>query len=144
MRTSIVESKYTSMYFDEKNRLFEQYWYEESTHMSEEEYKQIHSSWVQKLIKHQYNIYRFLLDNRKNGFIMSTKLQRWHDQNITQVVLQNLPAPTKVKSAIVASEDFLSQLAIEQTVKENEEVNSFVYYFSDIREARDWILKQQY
>lgn len=143
MRTSIVESKYTSMYFDEENRLFEQYWYEESTHMSEEEYKQIHSSWVQILIKHQYNIYRFLLDNRKNGFIMSTKLQRWHDQNITQVVLQNLPAPTKVKSAIVASEDFLSQLAIEQTVKENEEVNSFVYYFSDIREARDWILKQQ-
>jgi len=143
MLVPIVESQYTSMYYDAEKKLFEQYWYSESTHMTDDEYKHIHQRWVQKLIEHRYNIYLFLLDNRKNGFVMSSKLQKWHDQYITQVVLAHLPDPTKVKSAIVASEDFLSQLTIEQTVKENEEVNSFVYYFSDIREAREWITRQQ-
>ncbi|OJJ23015.1 hypothetical protein BKI52_01290 [marine bacterium AO1-C] len=143
MLVSIVESKYTSMYYDTEKKLFEQYWYPESTHMTEEEYKHIHLSWVQKLIKHRYEIYFFLLDNRKNSFVMPRELQKWHDEKITQVVIAHLPDPTKIKSAVVASEDFLSQLAIEQTVKENEEVNSFVYYFSDIREARDWIMRQK-
>ena len=143
MLVPIVESKYTSMYYNAKKKLFEQYWYPESSFITDEKYKHIHLSWVQKLIKHQYNIYLFLLDNRQNGFMISSKLQKWPDQDTAQVVLEHPLNPTKVKSAIVASEDFLSQLSIERTVKENEKVNSFVYYFSDIREARDWIIHQK-
>jgi len=142
MPIPIVESKYTSMYFHEEHRLFEQFWYPESEFMTEEDFKQIHLNWVQKLIKHRYNIHRALLDNLHNLFEMSSELQQWHDQHIHQVVLQNLPDGSNLKVAIVASEDFLTQLGIEHTFLKNQELNSNVYYFTNIREARDWIMKR--
>ena len=142
MQIPIVESKYTSMYFNEESQLFEQFWYAESELMREDDFKQIHLEWVQKLIKNKYNIHRSLLDNRENFFQMSDTLQKWHHQHIHEVVVQHLPDASKLKIAIVASEDFLTQLGIEQTFLKNQEINSNVYYFTDIREARDWIMRQ--
>lgn len=144
MRIPIIETKHCSMYYTESLLLFEQFWYEASEFMTEEDFKQLHLEWVQKLIKNKYNMYRFLLDNRDNLYQMSAKLQKWHDQNIHQVVLQNLPDASKIKVAIVASEDFLTQLGIEQTFLENQELNSNVYYFTDVREARDWLMHQEF
>ncbi|OJJ23016.1 hypothetical protein BKI52_01295 [marine bacterium AO1-C] len=143
MPIPIVESQYTSMYYDEEKKLFEQFWYAESKLMTEEDYKQVHLSWVKKLIKHRYNIRRALLDNLHNFFEMSSELQQWHDQHIHQLVVQNLPDGLNLKVAIVASEDFLTQIGIEHTFLKNQQLNSNTYYFTDIREARDWIMKQQ-
>lgn len=144
MRVPIVETKYCSIYYNESLLLFEQFWYVASESMTEEDFKQLHLTWVQKLIKNKYNMYRFLLDNRDNLYQMSTQLQKWHDQNIHQVVLQNVPDASQMKVALVASDDFLTQLGIERTFLENQQLNSHVYYFTDIREARDWLMHQEF
>ena len=143
MRIPIVESKYTSMYYDANKQLFEQFWYTESEQMTSDDFKQIHLNWVQKLIKHHYNIHRALLDNYHNLFQMSSELQQWHDQHIHQVVLQHLPDAPNLKVAIVASEDFLTQLGIERTFLQNQALNSNVYYFTNLREAQDWLMRQK-
>lgn len=141
MRISIVESQYLSIYINEDQKLFEQFWYAESEHMSDEDYRSLHLAWVQKMIQNKYDLQYFYLDNRANFFVISKTLQQWHAQQVYAPVLAHLPNPNTVKTAIVVSQDFLSQLSIERTVKTKEEINQITYYFTNPHEAQNWLLK---
>ncbi|WP_157558723.1 hypothetical protein [Microscilla marina] len=142
MPIPIVESDYFSIYFTEEFKLFEQFWYASSQQMTEADYKRLHYAWVQKLIENKYNIQYFYLDNRANHFVISKELQQWHAQHIAIPVLNHLPNPDKVKVAMVVSEDFVSQLSIEHTVNTHQDFNQVTYYFTNPKEAQNWLLKQ--
>lgn len=142
MRVPIVESKYLSIYIDEEQKLYEQFWYAESEYMSQDDYQRLHLAWVQKMVKYKYDLRYFYLDNRVNYYVISEALQQWHAQYVYTPILENLPHLDKVKTAIIVSEDFLSQLSIELTIKIKEEVNQMTYYFSDSNEARSWLFQQ--
>lgn len=139
MKVTIVESKFCSIYFDEDLQLYEQYWHKESEDMEDDDYKKIHIEWVSKLVENQYDIAFFLLDNRENNFSMSPELQEWQAENILAKVLENLPSPD-VKVAILQSEDFISQLSIEQAMEENQEADETTRYFDNEVEAKEWLL----
>lgn len=133
------DNKYTAIYFNQSTHLFEQFWYKESENMDDNEYMDIHEGWVKKLLVEKYQIYSFYLDNRENYFTMSPELQEWHAKNITEVVIANLPKPESLKVAIVVSEDFISQLGIEQTMEETNDATQMTRYFEDEEEAREWL-----
>ena len=140
MKVTVLENKYCSIYLDLSLDLFEQYWHSESLHMEEEDYKETHLTMRDHLAENAYTPHRFFLDNRLNFFVISPELQEWHAKNISTKVVESLPNPGLLRVAIIVSEDFISQLSIEQTIEEYTSTNEFTKYFQDEVQAREWLL----
>lgn len=92
------------------------------------------------LLGKAYAPHLFFLDNRLNFFVISPELQQWHAKNISTQIAKTLPNPELLKVAIVVSEDFISQLSIEQTLEEHATTGEISRYFEDECEAREWLL----
>lgn len=140
MKVTLLENKYCSIYLDLDLNLFEQYWHSESSDMEEEDYKEPHLIMRNHLLGKAYAPHLFFLDNRLNFFVISPELQQWHAKNISTKIAETLPNPELLKVAIVVSEDFISQLSIEQTLEEHATTGEISRYFEDEHEAREWLL----
>jgi len=144
MKITLLENKYCSVYLDLNLNLFEQYWHSESIHMEEEDYKETHLNIRNHLLSNTYtphlHPHRFFLDNRLNFFVISPELQEWHAENISIPIAEALPNPDLLKVAIIVSEDFISQLSIEQTLEENPSTGEYTKYFQEESQAREWLL----
>ncbi|OJJ21521.1 hypothetical protein BKI52_13335 [marine bacterium AO1-C] len=138
-KATIREGKFCSMYYDEDLDLYEQYWSTDSEDMEDEDYKEIHTYLGDYLIKHSYTPHNFLLDNRENNFSMSPELQEWQAVNVLGRIAATLPHPERLKIAVLVSEDFISQLSIEQAIEENETTDDTTKYFEEEQAAREWL-----
>ncbi|HAS39313.1 MAG TPA: hypothetical protein DCS93_02485 [Microscillaceae bacterium] len=143
-KVTIIENKYTSIFFDEDLELYEQYWYPESEDMEEEEYKETITYMLEYITEKNYVLLNYLLDNRDFLFSMSPEMQEWQASNVASVLVKLLEkqgqSPQDIKTAIITSEDFISQLSIEQAMEENEVSELTTRYFEDEQEAREWLL----
>jgi len=140
MKVTVLENKYCSIYVDLNLDLFEQYWHSESLYMEDEDYQETHLTMRDHLIEKAYTPHLFFLDNRENFFVISPELQEWHAKNISTKVVESLPNLDLLRVAIITSEDFISQLSIEQTIEEYISTNEFTKYFQEECKAREWLL----
>ena len=140
MKVTVLENQYCSIYVDMDLSLYEQYWHRASSDMEEEDYQEIHLQIRDHLIQNAYPLRGFFLDNRENFFVISPELQEWHAENVSAKLEAALPNASELKVAIVVSEDFISQLSIEQTMEENATSGEVSRYFQDEHEAREWLL----
>lgn len=140
MKVTISENKFCSIYIDPDINLYEQYWHKESVDMKEDDYKRIHSYMAQYLIENKYTPYSFLLDNRENFFTMSPTLQEWQAVHVLGKIVANSPNPERLKTAILVSQDFITQLSIEQSLSENSISEEVSRYFYSEQKAKEWLL----
>ncbi|HAS42166.1 MAG TPA: hypothetical protein DCS93_16940 [Microscillaceae bacterium] len=140
MKVTVLENQYCSIYIDMELNLYEQYWHSASSDMEEEDYKEIHLKVRDHLVSHAYPLRGFFLDNRLNFFVISPELQAWHAENVSAKLEAALLNARELKVAIVVSEDFISQLSIEQTMEENATSGEVSRYFQDEYEAKEWLL----
>ena len=138
-RQTLYSDKYLDVYYNQDLRLIEYYWKEATEDMTEAEYRMILLDLTdevdEKVKSGAWMLDSFLLDNQNFLFVMSPKLQEWHTRKITSV------ATTwgAKKVAIVMSEEFASQMSIEQTMEEDKKANSLTRYFDNMEEAKEWL-----
>lgn len=143
MRSKRYESDYCVVYFDEKTCLYEQYWYKESEKMDVKDFKEmvVKTSAITKGMR--LPLLNILIDNREFLFSIAPELQEWHANYVSPKLQKRIIDISLVKTAYVASNDFISQLSIEQTADENlNKLDTTTRYFETLEEARAWLLDE--
>ena len=132
----IFRNNYLNIQIDQQNSIFYWEWSRETYRMSEDDF-----------VKYSNKILEFVLQNQcKYGvenaidfrFIISPDIQKL----IAQRVIEKGRGSFK-KLAHVVSSDFVSKLSVEQLWKEYERYNFQERYFSDTKEAMDWVLEER-
>ena len=142
----IEENEFTSIYYDQALKLYEQYWHPATADMQDEDYQIIQSRMVAFVKKHRLPILNYYLDNREFYYVMSPEMQDWQVEHISKKLLtttQTILGDTlTIKIAVIISSEFISQLSIEQTVEEySEQVQTGeTRYFDDDQKALEWLL----
>ncbi|NJL14216.1 MAG: hypothetical protein HC913_15205 [Microscillaceae bacterium] len=132
----IYESEVFKIELCREKDLLVQHWFGP---LNEEKYK----ANMKNLVQHTLNntpIYRMLVFPH-TSFVISPALQEWTNQHVFEAMLEN---PLQ-RVAFVFPEAFRSiisieQLAIEQTMDEDQRKSYQTNYFFDRREAETWLL----
>jgi len=134
--------EYLEALYDKKLNLVEFYWKETTAEMTEAEYRMIVTDIVDTIGKKNdagdWSPPNWLLDNRLFFFTMSPKLQEWQARN----VFAKAHYTKAQKCAIVMSEDFITQFAIEQTFEEHDFTDFQIKYFIDLQQANEWLQEE--
>ncbi|EAY25405.1 hypothetical protein M23134_06664 [Microscilla marina ATCC 23134] len=120
--------------------MIEVYWQEESSDMTDDDYKELMGGVIQRMLDNNYlPLLRYqLLDNRSNLFTMSPELQEWQNEHVGKKVVEAIG--DYPKTAFIQSEDFITQLSFEQTMEETDETSGLVRYFDNVIDAKSWLL----
>lgn len=132
----VYKSKYLVLNYYEIDNYIEMIWLPETFYMNAEDYKKEFRKYVEIIT--QYKPKAVLPDTIDMKFTISPKLQEWTNKHIFTFSL----SIGLDKAAFVVSEDFISQLSIEQTMDENEGKKFKTKYFTNKEDARNWILTQ--
>ncbi|WP_299458742.1 STAS/SEC14 domain-containing protein [uncultured Microscilla sp.] len=140
VQVSTESNKYFTAYFDVDLCLFEICWQEESSDMTDDDYKESMGKVIQLMLDNDYLplLQYQLLDNRSNLFTMSPELQEWQSEHIGKQVVEAIG--DYPKTAFIQSEDFITQLSFEQTMEETGETSGLVRYFDNELDAKAWLL----
>ncbi|WP_045114620.1 hypothetical protein [Microscilla marina] len=140
VQISTESNKYFTAYFDVDLCLIEVYWQEESSDMTDDDYKELMGGVIQRMLDNNYlPLLRYqLLDNRSNLFTMSPELQEWQNEHVGKKVVEAIG--DYPKTAFIQSEDFITQLSFEQTMEETDETSGLVRYFDNVIDAKSWLL----
>ncbi len=134
----IYKSQFLNIFYEEDISLMTEIFTEKTENITEKCYKKMMLDILECIKK--YKPTKLIVDLKKFMFIIVPKLQEWQDKNI-------VPEISKCSASIAAyivSEDFFSQMSIEQTVEEKESKKNFtVKYFEDIKKARKWISEKK-
>ena len=131
----IYKNKYIKYIFEEENSLVSYHWTTETENMTVESYKKNILLGIDYVTK--YNPKFLLSDQRGKKFVVSPDLQEWNAKE----TLPKLFKQGVIKFAIIESEDFIIQLATEQTINEDKEKEYSVMFFASEDEAREWFSK---
>lgn len=136
MKKTLFKNKFIAYSFDEETNTFEEVFFEASEHMSEDEYKHLTKKMAELL--YECKPQKIYADMRKLFYGISVELQAWADEVLGKAVKDN----EIEKSAIVASENFIAQIALELVVdEENIKTGTDVKFFDNEEEARNWLLE---
>ncbi|HAS39311.1 MAG TPA: hypothetical protein DCS93_02475 [Microscillaceae bacterium] len=141
VKISAAENLYFTSYFDVDLKLYEIVWHEASQDMEEEEYKKYLLNEKSTLAKYkQINLVLVNLQNRLDT--MSPELQEWSSANIAPFFLEKI---TKLKIAVVRSQDFSTQFSLEQAFEEDSvsEDIAITRHFDNEQMAKEWLLDTQ-
>jgi len=130
----IYESQYQRIFLDQPNGIMHNEWMDESIQMDEEEFKSELKHLVRFIAEHP--VERQLIDTLNFRFIVSPQLQAWTDEEVTKTNKMN----GIKKVALIASQEFVAQLSVQQTLGEEEARTLDTRFFSDIQEAKGWLL----
>lgn len=131
---TIYENRYLNLSFDTDRSLLALIWQPETINMYTADYKEQTNVIRDTFIEHRAA--RLLADTRKLNFPITPELQAWTNEHLTYVLQQN----GLERTAVIMSEDFISQLAIEQIADDVEaDQRSDYRFFSDYNEALDWL-----
>lgn len=85
-------------------------------------------------------VQNYLVDNTAMYFAISPALQVWVNENVFPFTMH----PEVRKFAMVMPEDFIAQIALEQTIEEGEKTIGAVKtrYFDTLAKAQTWILEK--
>jgi len=128
-------SKFQRIIFDEETGIMDETWKPETKNMDDEEFK--------NEIGHQLDATldvkpRLVITNTLEMlYVISIEMQEWMNSVI-------FPQYMKVgieKVAILLSEQIIAQLAVEQTMEEEQGSQFEFSYFSNLEEAQAWLLE---
>ncbi len=105
----------------------------EELNYSEAAYKFLVKKWTKVVQKHRPK--EILIDARQHFMIIDPEIQTWFAKEI----LSEYEKSGVRKIAFVISQDFISQLSIEQVMKENQSFTFQANYFADDDQALDWL-----
>ncbi|MCS7019556.1 MAG: STAS/SEC14 domain-containing protein [Cytophagales bacterium] len=128
----IGESQFAIFRYDAANNIGYQLYKGDSTAlMTEEEYKEEMQRVLHYCLEKQ--ISNLLADTRNFLFVITPPIQEWTDANIFA------PNIYLKKLALIVSEDFVSQLALEQVIEEGSSARFVTRFFSNIESAEQWL-----
>ncbi|OJJ21522.1 hypothetical protein BKI52_13340 [marine bacterium AO1-C] len=138
VKISNPDNPYFTSHFDEELKLYELVWHEASQDMEDEEYKQYMLNDRNNLAKYEKINFVFInLQHRLDT--MAPHLQEWSSENIAPFFLEK---STKLKVAVVRSQDFTTQFSLEQAFEEDNVSEDAVLtkHFDEELAAREWLL----
>ena len=109
-------------------------WKPTSEHLGKKDYKRHVHIWADMV--REKRPYAVLVDTRKHMVSIDLQMQTWFVENIFPKYAQS----EMKKLAFIESEDFISQLSIEQTMDEDTNVPFKTAYFDREEKAIDWLL----
>ncbi|OQX99605.1 MAG: hypothetical protein B6I24_02100 [Bacteroidetes bacterium 4572_128] len=130
----VYNNKFLEIYFEMEKSLIVFQWEKITEEASEEDFKE----WNRNLVK-MVEVYRpkFILSiNIYYFFIINVELQEWSVKNI----FEKFQAYGVKKLAMIESDDFISQISLEQFVDEGEEL-LLTKYFVEKEDAMKWFEK---
>lgn len=138
-KVNLHSGKYLEASYNPQTRLGEFYWKKTTEDMTEAEYRMIMSDILDKFMENlktkNWSGANWLLDNRQFLFTMPPKLQEWQAKKIFEPLVES----GAKKVAVIMSEDWVTQFAIEQTFDEDGETKMLTQYFSDLDQANEWL-----
>jgi hypothetical protein len=133
----IDENKFRKLLYHEDTAILEDVWLPESEQMDVDTFKeQAHINLDARL---KYQPQYFLSDLRNYHFAISPDLQLW----LAKEVIKVNEITALQKTALIVTQDFITQLSIEQAIDEIQEnrKRSTPAYFVEREEAIEWLLK---
>ncbi len=131
----LYEDGFMRLFWDKSNALFEVIWFESTNRANDEDYIHWNSELVKRAIKYRPKV---LLANAKEFyFTINPQMQEWAVKNI----FEPYASIGLHKIALVISEDFISQVSIEQFIEEYEGGKITNKYFDDLEKGRAWLLE---
>ncbi|HAI75349.1 MAG TPA: hypothetical protein DCM08_03805 [Microscillaceae bacterium] len=135
----ILDSPFVEISFDKSQRKLLAVWKDQTATMSNDQYKELFEQIAGLLELHKPD--HWLGDIRKFGFFVIPELQEW----IATAIMPRFIQAGLKKMAMLASENFIAQLSIEQTTDEMEKNSQEasplqVRYFDNDQAAQDWFL----
>ncbi len=131
---NIYESKYVKMDYCDENGIFELTWLPASEDMTDEDYKVEHKEFLRIILDNK--VEKVLGNVRDLAFVVNPDLQEWMNENIFIPIIK----AGSMVFGLVASEQLISQLSIEQLMDEEIGKQIPTKYFSDRDEAKNWLL----
>jgi len=129
----IFKSKFLTVSYNPKNQILKAVWDPATQQMTDADFRENIQEGVWKNIEH-YKPIGFIGDTRQFLFIIAPELQEWYGANISSVFGRY----TK-KIAMIMSQDFISQLSVEQTIEEDNQSGFVTKYVSSETEALIWL-----
>ena len=128
------QNKFMSIYYHLKWKVpfIELVWTEQTKNMSVPEYKECVNKYLELMLT--YKPAQVLIETKLFLFSISPEIQEWIIESITPKTLE----AGLTRMALIITEDFFSQLSVEQTM-ENPAPNFDVRYFDSRDKALDWI-----
>jgi hypothetical protein len=114
-------------------RVLKLLWKPSSEHLSEKDYKRHIHTWADTV--RDMRPHAVLVDTRKHLVSIDLPMQTWFVENIFPKYAQS----GMTKLAFIESEDFISQISIEQTMDEDTNVPFKTAYFDTEEKALQWI-----
>ena len=124
---------YVTYYFDSENSCVEEHWKKETEQMTSEGIKDAMNALC--MIFENHHASAFLSNAKDFYFRISPPMQKWIDDTVAPVAIKN----GMKKIARVLSDDFISQLSLEQFVEEQRTASVRNKFFKTLDEARLWI-----
>ncbi len=133
----VFNNKYCVLSYADKSQTLDQIWSAETENMTIEDYKNIQLNTVKQFKDNcAKRIYVYLKDFR---WPIVPDIQIWTNYNIIKPLIN----ANILKISYIVPEEFITQLSMEQTLEEDEEQKFPYKYFTNEKEARDWLLFQK-
>jgi len=133
-KITLYKNKYVTYSLDAEKNIFEEFFHLATESMNEVEYRALTVKMVELLAEHKPKyIFADFTDMR---YTISVELQTWADELIGNAVkVHNVE-----KSALLVSQDFIAQVALELlTEEQNIKNNIALQFFAEENEAREWL-----
>lgn len=130
---TIYESDFQRYKIDKESNFLQADWFEKSTEMSDQDFKDEMEKELEYVEKFQ--IKHYLIDTLNFRFIINPDLQTWADVYVNT----KLDKLGLKKLAYIVSQDYIAQLSINQTMSESVKQNYQTSFFASIEEAKAWL-----
>jgi len=130
----IAEDQYVSFWWDEEAKVIKSVWSENTAKFEEHDFRERLHREIEILA--EYRPHGYIADTRNFYFTIAPDLQAWISENITAKYADAGVA----RIAFISSEEFISQLSIEQsTAPIQGEYNIPQAFFDEEKEAIAWL-----
>lgn len=129
----VFKSKFLTVSYNPKNQILKAVWDPATQQMTDTDFQENIQTGIWKNIEH-YKPIGFIGDTRQFLFIIAPELQEWYGTSISSIFGKY----TK-KIAMIMSQDFISQLSVEQTIEEDNQSGFVTKYVSSETEALIWL-----
>ncbi len=133
-KITLYKNQFVTYLLDTEKHIFEEFFHVATETMNEAEYRALTIKMVELLAEHEPKyIFADFTDMR---YTISVELQAWADKLIGKAVkVHNVK-----KSALLVSQDFIAQVALELLAEEqNIKSNIILQFFAEENEARRWL-----
>lgn len=129
----LSDNDYMTVKYDEETQIFEYQWKSANEDLEDEGY-QTEQLRMMHYLK-ECNPSLVIANTKHSKFTVHIEMQDWLIQN----VILKAAAYGMKKLALIVSEDFITQISVEQSIDDAEEKPFITKYFDNLEEGRTWL-----